>query len=113
MYNAKDYAKMWEIIVRKYKERDDNDTPRDLIENLVSTYDQALVKETFVVIAEIKKHDARIYGENRKWTDNLSTKIDPTATEWNRNNPMMSTELDYIHPAHINQLITQLRSLTN
>lgn len=116
MYNAKDYADMWKIVIEKYDEQMNTEkekaSPRMLIENLLKTYNKDLIKETFSVVAKIKSHDGRIYGENRRWTDNICILIDPSATVWDRKNPMMQNDLDYIPPVHINQLITELRILT-
>lgn len=106
-YNVNDYLEMWNVVVERYKAQD-NGNPADLIKSLLGDYSDDLVKETFVAVAQLKAHDGRIYGDNRKWTDSIE--VDPVATEYTRENMLFRRGyLDYIHTAHINQLITELR----
>lgn len=109
MYNANEYAKVWNAVVNSFKNRTNTEKPMDLIMDILTDYPEDLVVETFAAVAQIKKYDGRIYGRNRDWMDSIA--VDPVAVEWDRSNPMLRTDLDYIHTAHINQLITELRAV--
>ena len=65
--------------------------------------------EVFATVAWIKKHDGRIYGLNRDFMNSIE--INTLNAAWNHENNMMSTGLDDIHTAHLDQIITYLRKM--
>lgn len=108
MYNAKDYTALWQVIVERFNARGKGDKPKDLIASLIGDYTEELVKETFAAVVKIKAWDGRISGWNRKWAECIE--VDPTATEMDANNYFYrKADLDAIHTANIDLLITELR----
>lgn len=100
------YAFMWQNIVRIFNNTMDL-TPQITVDEILKQYSLKDTIYTFAVISAIKKHDGRIYGDNRKFMDSIS--IDPVYVKWTAENPMKGCGLDDIHTAHINQMITELR----
>lgn len=100
------YAFIWQDIVRIYENTRDL-APQITVDEILKQYSLEDVIYTFAVISAIKKHDGRIYGDNRKFMDSIS--INPVYAEMTVENPMKGCGLDEIHTAHINQMITELR----
>lgn len=100
------YAFMWQDIVRIYNNTMDL-TPQITVNEILKQYSLEDTIYAFAVISAIKKHDGRIYGDNRKFMDSIS--IDPVYVKWTAENPMKGCGLDEIHTAHIDQMITELR----
>ena len=100
------YAFIWQDIVRIY-ENTRGLAPQITVDEILKQYSLEDVIYTFAVISAIKKHDGRIYGDNRKFMDSIS--IDPVYAKMTAENLMKGCGLDEIHTAHINQLITELR----
>lgn len=100
------YAFMWQDIVRIYNNTMDL-TPQITVDEILKQYSLEDTIYAFAVISAIKKHDGRIYGDNRKFMDSIS--IDLVYVKWTAENPMIGCGLDDIHTAHINQMITELR----
>ena len=82
-------------------------TPQITVDEILKQYSLEDTIYAFAVISAIKKHDGRIYGDNRKFMDSIS--IDPVYAEMTAENPMKGCGLDEIHTAHIDQMITELR----
>lgn len=106
----KECAKAWKEVLRIYDETRET-TPRTTMDKIVESLGIEKTKEVFATVAAIKKHDGRIYGDNRKYMDSIS--INPECVERKFGNPMIYAGLDDIHTAHINQLITELRRILN
>lgn len=100
------YAFLWQDIVRICGNTMDL-TPQITVDEILKQYSLEDTIYTFVIVSAIKKHDGRIYGNNRKFMDSIS--IDPVYAEMTVENPMKGCGLDEIHTAHINQMITELR----
>lgn len=107
MTDLKEVAKVWNGIVETYKETIPENNPKVTVAAIYKKFDKAKVNEAFATIAEIKKYDGRISLRNRKKLSSIS--VNPDCTVWDRRfNPMIGTDLDYIHTAHIDNLITEL-----
>lgn len=106
--NPKEIAIVWKEIVRIFSETK-NISPKITMNKIIDTFGISQTKEVFATVAAIKKHDGRIYGDNRKYMNSISVQFENT--EWKRENPIIYAGLDDIHTTHINQLITELRKL--
>ena len=108
MLSPSQVADNWRKIVLIFDEsRDKGENPAETAKTIVSTLGKEAAIETFAVISQIKKHDGRIYGENREFMDNIP--VNPDAIVWDNVNPVIRAGVDLIHTTHINQLITELR----
>lgn len=105
---AKQCADNWKRIVQIYKETRDT-TPSNTINLIVAELGKADTYTVFATVAEIKRHDGRIYGRNR--TRMNEEPFIPEAVKREYGNPMIYAGLDDIHTAHINQLIGALIDL--
>ena len=105
--NPEQVAETWKLIVCVFLKTRETAPANTIREILKTGADPADLYETFAVVTQIKKHDGRIYGENRKAMEAIT--VDPECLVWERPNPVMKAGLDDIHPTHINQLITALR----
>lgn len=107
MTDLKEIAKIWDGIVEIYKETIPQNNPKVTVSAIYKKFGKAKANEAFVTIAEIKKHDGRISQRNRKRLSSIQ--VNPDCTVWDRMiNPMIGTDLDYIHTAHIDNMITEL-----
>lgn len=106
------YAESWLKIVGHFKDNTSKEgrffnrpdyTLIEIIDDI--GYDEAL--RTFSAVAQLKKHDVRIWGKNREFTDSVS--VPPELLMWDHANRLCSVHLDDIHTAHIDELITRLR----
>lgn len=107
MTDLVEIAKIWDGIIETYKETIPQNNPKVTVAAIYRKFGKEKAIEAFATIAEIKKHDGRISQRNRK---KLSTiPVNPDCTVWDRRfNPMLKTDLDYIHTAHIDNMITEL-----
>lgn len=108
MMTSKECMEAWKKVVQIYNETRGT-TPEVTMNKIIDSLGVENTKEVFATVAAIKEHDGRIYGENRKYMDSIP--VNPESVEWNYSNPMRYAGLDDIHPAHINQLITELRQM--
>lgn len=93
----------WARVVEIYNSnRDDTNRPDDAMSLMLNEFGYDKTREIFATIAKIKQHDGRIYGANREFMDETPT--NPEIGYMSR-----IGHLDDIHPAHINQLIGELR----
>ena len=91
----------------KSKETIPQNNPKVTVSAIYKKFGKAKANEAFATIAEIKKHDGRISQRNRKRLSSIQ--VNPDCTVWDRMiNPMIGTDLDYIHTAHIDNMITEL-----
>lgn len=104
--NKREIANAWKNIVNIYDESK-TCSPKVTMQKIISKYGLSQTEEVFATIAAIKKHDGRIYGENRKYMDRIVTCSENTKIC--SDNPILYAGLDDIHTAHIDQLITELR----
>lgn len=107
MMSAREIAEIWKEIVKIYKNTREEDSPEETMCNIIHKFGAKRTEEVFATVAAIKKHDGRIYGENRDYMDSIP--VDPKNVEWRNGNPVIYAGLDDIHTSHINQLITELR----
>ena len=108
LLSPEECAIVWQKIVRCYKiSVEKNENPTDTVERILKAVgDKDRVLQTFATVAQIKKHDGRIYGKNREFMVNYP--VNEAATIWDSSNPLIRAGLDDIHTTHINQLITEL-----
>lgn len=102
---AEECKKEWLKVIRIYEETREQNDPSLTINKILEELGNK-VEEVFATVAAIKKSDGRIYGRNRKYMDSIP--VNPASIRWERSNPMLYADLDHIHTAHINQLITAL-----
>lgn len=108
----------WSLLVNLFNEtvpspNNCHATPDDVARKFIDVFDITTVKETLAVVCEAKKHDGRIYKENR---DYLKSSLPATVVADLQEDEMAIVKarigrLDDIHPTHINQTITALRKL--
>ena len=91
----------WARVVEVYDKTRDG-KPSDTMKQIISEFGYGKAREIFATIAKIKQHDGRIYGANREFMNETPT--NPEIGYMSR-----IGHLDDIHPAHINQLIGELR----
>ena len=103
----KECADAWKKVVSIYNETRDT-TPATTVKKIVDLLGIRKTKEVFATVASIKKADGRIYGKNREFMESIP--VNPECCVWERSNPIIYAGLDDIHTAHINQLITELRT---
>lgn len=106
MTDLVEIAKVWEGIIETYKETIPQNNPKVTVAAIYRKFGKAKANEAFATIAEIKKHDGRISPRNRKKLSSIP--VNPDCTVWDWMNPMFKTDLDYIHTAHIDNMITEL-----
>lgn len=106
MTDLVEIAKVWEGIVKIYKETIPQNNPKVTVAAIYKKFGKEKANEAFATIAEIKKYDGRISPWNRKKLSSIP--VNPDYTVWDSNNPMFRTDLDYIHTAHIDNMITEL-----
>ncbi|MCI7150577.1 hypothetical protein MSA92_12365 [bacterium] len=102
-------ADAWETVIRIYDETIEQNNPAVTAEKIVSEIGLSNAMEVFSVVAAIKKKDGRITPANRRELSKVP--IDPDAAEWQPWNPMLRVDLDHIHPAHINNIISALLNI--
>lgn len=107
MMTQKECAEAWKTVIKCYDETININNPKITMKRIIDTIGVEKTKEVFATVATIKQHDGRIYGENRKYMENIT--VNSECVEWTRENPMIYSGLDHIHAAHINNLITELR----
>lgn len=105
---VKECTEAWEKVKEIYGETREG-SPKETVDRIVNSIGLEKTKEVFATVAAIKKGDGRIYGKNREYMESIP--VNPKATIWSRENPMLYTGLDDIHTAHINQMITELRGM--
>ena len=112
MMTPKECAKAWKKVVECHNAaRDAGKGPGVAMAAILSEIGRENAYEVFAVVAKIKEHDGRIYGKNREAMQNCS--YNPECVRRERGNPVIYAGLDEIHPAHINQLITELLRIEN
>ncbi len=111
MYKDDPIANGWLKLVEIYKETRGH-TPITTAAKFINAVGLESAIQVVSAIAGLKRHDGRIYGDNRNWTDNNIAKYMLLLyTEHDRSNPLLSVgHLDDIHTAHLNQIITHIRT---
>ena len=107
MTNLVEIAKIWDGIIEIYKETISQNNPKKTVDAIYKKFGKAKANEAFATITEIKKHDGRISPRNRKKLSSIPVDQNCTVWDW-MINPMLRCDLDYIHTAHIDNLITEL-----
>ena len=105
MLSPVECAGAWKEVVKIFNDTRDAG-PCVTMQKIIDNLGKEKTKEVFATVAAIKKHDGRIYGKNREYTENIQ--VNPDSVLWN-GNAMCYAGLDDIHTTHINQLITELR----
>ncbi len=110
MRTPKELKDLW-IEVRNiyHASVDANEIPSQTMSTIIDSIGLDATVEMFSAVAQIKKHDGRIYGANREWTNSIE--VNPDALKREYGNEFIYAGLDDIHTAHINQIITELRKM--
>lgn len=91
----------WSTIVFIYfDDRNHSSSPEITANRIVSEIGLQESLETFSVVCALKKHDGRIYGNNRNTMNQIS--FDPNCMNYR------FQQMDDIHSTHINQILTYL-----
>lgn len=107
MTDLVEIAKVWDGIIETYKETIPQNNPKVTVVAIYQKFGKAKANEAFATIAAIKKHDGRISSRNRKKLSSIP--VNPDCIVWDRMiNPMIGCNLDDIHTAHIDNMITEL-----
>ena len=107
MTDLAEIAKTWDGIVDIYKAIISQNNPKFTVTQIYNKFGKQKANEAFATIAEIKKHDGRISQRNRKRLSSIP--VNPDCAVWDRMiNPMIGVDLNYIHTAHIDNMITEL-----
>lgn len=109
MMKPKQCAENWKTVCSIYESTISDNKPKVTMSKIVEILGLDVTKETFATVSAIKKHDGRIYGKNREYMNGIP--VNPDSVRWEYGNPMIYADLDDIHTAHINNLITELRLL--
>ncbi len=108
MRTTKDLKNLWFKVREIYHTSfDAREIPEQTMNKIVDDIGLDAAVEVFAAVAQIKKHDGRIYGKNREWTNSIQ--ITQDALQWDYGNELIQAGLDDIHTAHVDQLITELR----
>ena len=93
-------AKVWDGIIEIYKETIIQNNPKVTVAAIYKKFGKEMANEAFATIAAISPR-------NRKKLSSIPVNPDCTVWDW-MVNPMLRCDLDYIHTAHIDNLITEL-----
>ena len=108
MMSPKECSEAWKEVCRIYDETREVNRPDNTMDKIIEELGIDKTLEVFATVAAIKKHDGRIYGNNRTFIGTIP--VNPESLKWEHGNPMVSSYMDHIHTAHINNLITELRN---
>lgn len=102
---SKECAKAWKMVVSIYDETRD-ETPAVTMQRIIKELGKQQAMEVFATVVAMKKDDGRISDKNKEAMN--AVEYNHESAVWGNGNPMVYAGLDFIHPAHINQLITEL-----
>lgn len=106
-YSPKETAQNWEEICAIYRR---TNHPVIAYREMEATLGRYATLEALAVIAEMKKHDGRIYGKDREFVSGI--KHNPASSVIAHGNAVFDCgKLDEIHPAYIGQLIQVARTM--
>ena len=105
MMTPEECAKAWKTVVQIYKDTRETN-PKATIQKIVDTIGLDAAVDVFAVVVYIKKHDGRISEKNKHFMNKII--FNTECVKMKNGNPMLYAGLDAIHPAHINQLVTEL-----
>lgn len=112
------YRDTWRRIAEIYAETIDDCTPKQTVEKILQELPRENVVAAFAVVAALKDHDGRISGTPKTWAKEQFATLqaeNPEAAKLavtvSHANPMFEAGLDSIHPAHIYQLLGELRGI--
>lgn len=108
MMTQKECVNAWNKVIECYDKTCENG-PKATVMAAVDELGMEKTQEVFATIAKIKQRDGRISDINKKAMELIS--INPDNYKRDGRNPMISSKLDYIHPARIDQIITELKKL--
>ena len=107
MMTPKEAMEAWNTVIDTYKETVMQNNPEVTVTEIVKRLGKEKTNEIFATIAMIKKHDGRISLRNRDKLRSIS--VNPDCLVRDRfENPLLTCALDYIHTAHIDNMISRL-----
>lgn len=102
----------WKKIVHAFDlAREHEKGPAVTAKHLLKTVDNSFLFRTLAAYCKIRSHDGRISDRNRKWLSSVEVRSD--VIEWKSGNPVCKAGWDDIHPANLDQIMTELRNLAN
>lgn len=107
MMTPKECADAWKVVCEQYDATIPGNKPSTTMSKIIDALGREKTKEVFATVAAIKDQDGRISRYNRQYLKSIE--INPESTVWSHENPMSYAELDYIHTAHIDNLISELQ----
>lgn len=107
MMTSRECADAWKVVCEQYGATTSENKPSITMNKIIDALGKEKTKEVFATIAAIKAHDGRISRYNRQYLKSIE--INPESIVWSHENPMSYAELDYIHTAHIDNLISELQ----
>ena len=106
MLDIKELNRCWQVCVEEiHADVAGKKSPRQTVKNIIDLLGEDNAKETFATIAQIKKHDGRIYPAEHEWAKNYPVNPENVEKYYNVRG------LDAVHPAHIAQLLEEIRTM--
>lgn len=105
----KECVDAWKVVCEQYDATIPENKPGTTMSKIIDVLGEEKTREVFATVAAIKAYDGRISRYNRQYL--TSIEVNPESIAWSLENPMSNAELDYIHTAHIDNLISELRRL--
>lgn len=107
MIKTTEEARLMWIDICKMFENTRNYSPSKTIDKIINKYGKNRTLEMFSIVSKLLKNDGRIYSENIDYFKFVPIDVDADSVRFTYYGGCNS--LDYIHPAHINQMMTELR----
>ena len=104
MMTQKECVNAWNKVIECYDKTCENG-PKATVMAAVDELGMEKTQEVFATIAKIKQRDGRISDINKKAMENIPVNQDNCKR--GHDNLMISAKLDYIHPARIDQMLTE------
>lgn len=101
----------WKEIVHAHELSRKHEKGPDATANyLLKVVDNSFLFRTLSAYCKIRPHDGRISDKNRKWLSSVEVRDD--VIEWKSGNPVCKARWDDIHPAHLDQIMTAIKHIS-
>ena len=108
MLSPKECANIWKQIIAIYDETINENNPELTLKRIIADIGLDNTMEVFAAVTAIKQHDGHISPRNHSIMNDIP--VLPECIEWTSGNPLINTDLDYIHPSRIDNLLDVLVS---
>lgn len=99
----------WELICKAHDlARSHEKSPADAVKYMLKKTSRDNLINCFAAYAKLRPSDGRISEKNRTYLYS-NCYVDKGVGEWSQDNPLIRMGLDIIHPAHVDQLISELK----